>query len=84
MSFNEESNILGRKEDKLDSISNNFRYHRPGESTESKHESVRNFLGAVAQEINRVIPHGRESALVQTKLEEAMFWANAAIARNQS
>jgi hypothetical protein len=64
-------------------IENNFRYHKPGEAVERKHEQIRSMLGAIAEEMNRLLPGGREAQLVQTKLEEAMFWANAAVARNQ-
>lgn len=71
----------GQKED---SISNNFRHHRPGEGIERKHDMVRGILGSVARDMDQMLPHGREAALVQTKLEEAMFWAGAAISRNQT
>ncbi|MER7726403.1 hypothetical protein [Streptomyces sp. NPDC096323] len=35
----------------------------------------------LADQINEQVPAGREQALALTKVEEAMFWANAAIAR---
>lgn len=38
-------------------------------------------LGRVAQKMVKTLPPGREQSLVLTKLEEAMFFANAAIAR---
>ena len=66
-----------------DSISNNFAYHKPGEAIEAKHEMVRALLCGVAREMDSILPRGREASLVQTKLEEAMFWGNAAIARDQ-
>lgn len=44
---------------------------------------VRAYLGQMAQEFDMILPIGREKSLVMTKLEEAMFWANAAIARNE-
>lgn len=37
-----------------------------------------------ACELNKLVPSGREKALVMTKLEEAMFFANAGVARNSS
>ena len=45
------------------------------------HQTVRNKLHRVALELNDLIPDGREKSLMITKLEEAMFWANAGIAR---
>ncbi|WP_099021299.1 Acb2/Tad1 domain-containing protein [Mycolicibacterium palauense] len=46
------------------------------------HESVRSELYITALELDRIVPPGREKSLAITKLEEAMFWANAAIARH--
>ena len=36
----------------------------------------------LAQFIDEEVPDGREKSLALTHLEEAVFWANAAIARN--
>lgn len=43
---------------------------------------VRSVLLDTAYELLQVIPPGRELALVLTKLEEAMFWGQAGIARD--
>jgi hypothetical protein len=37
----------------------------------------------VAVVMSNVLPQGREATLVITKLEEALFWADAAIARTE-
>jgi hypothetical protein len=58
-----------------------FQYHAPGEVKAGKHEQVRARLGDLADDLNVALPEGREKSLVMTHLEEAMFWANAAIAR---
>ena len=46
-------------------------------------EMVRQMLRGVTQTILDKIPDSRETSLFVTKMEEAMFWANAAVARNQ-
>lgn len=60
-----------------------FAYHPPATSeVATDHENVREACWRVANYLNELVPDGREKATMMTKLEEAMFWANAAIARN--
>lgn len=54
------------------------------EKRQKDHGFVRMSLEDVAHKLNETLPEGREKSLVMTKLEEAMFWANAAIARQTS
>lgn len=62
-----------------------FAYHPPrDEQTKRTHERVREAMHEAAAEINLLVPEGREKALAVTKLEEAMMWANAGIARAPS
>jgi len=58
-----------------------FDHHAPDPDRGYTHQTVRNKLHRVALELNDLIPDGREKSLMITKLEEAMFWANAGIAR---
>jgi hypothetical protein len=58
-----------------------FDYHAPDEEAARLHDTVRMRLKRVAMSMDILLPEGREKALAITKLEEAMFWANAAIAR---
>lgn len=66
----------------LQDLDNRFNYHPPTPERAEKHETVRKLLRQVAGYLNENLPEGREKSLVVTHLEEAMFWANAAIARD--
>lgn len=68
----------------MDDLEHRFDYHPPStDVVKGTHEHVRALLYAVAAEFDATFPDGREKSLAITKLEEAMFWANAAIARTQ-
>jgi hypothetical protein len=65
-----------------ENINHRFMHHPPkDQDTINLHEQVREKLRATAGYIDTVVPEGREKALALTKLEEALMWANAAIAR---
>lgn len=66
----------------IDDLENRFNYHPPkDDQTRMNHETVRECLLETAEIIVSITPEGREQSLAITKLEEAMMWANAAIAR---
>lgn len=67
-----------------DDIAHRFAFHA-ATTVEKKmeHASVRVHCADLAHFIDENVPDGREKALAITKLEEVMFWANAAIARNK-
>lgn len=63
-------------------ISHRFAFH-PATTAEKRndHASVRSACERAAHQVNALCPDGREKSLAITALEEAMMWANAAIAR---
>lgn len=61
-------------------IDQRFSFHPATDETRAQHERARFILRGAAIQINKVIPAGREAAVVMTKLEEALMWANKAIA----
>lgn len=67
---------------KTQDLNNRFDYHKPDDAKAVLHQDIRDGSKALAQDIDAFVPDGREKALALTKLEEAMFWANAGIARN--
>ena len=63
-------------------IENNFKYHAPKEGQPEKYEVIRATAKSLAYVIENECPNSREKSLAMTKLEEAVMWANAGIARN--
>lgn len=61
---------------------NDFMFHPADEVTGRVHDSIRTECHRTAAFLIDLCPVGRELSLALTKLEEAMFWANAAIARS--
>ncbi|MGV9818407.1 Acb2/Tad1 domain-containing protein [Nocardia xishanensis] len=63
-------------------IDHRFDFHpATTEEKRAEHGSVRAACRDLAHKFDRDLPPGREKALAITQLEQAMFWANAAIAR---
>lgn len=64
-------------------IENNFRYHRPESGQAEKYMLLRSKAKEVAETILKLCPDSREKSLAFARLEEAIMWANASIARNE-
>ena len=61
-----------------------FSYHEPrNDDVRMRFERIREEFFRLASIIDSLTPDSREQSLAFTALEEAMFWANAVIARNQ-
>ena len=66
----------------FDELANRFDYHPPADQeTVDRHHQVREAYAANV--LATALPDGREKSLAMTKLEEAMMWGNAGIARSQ-
>lgn len=65
-----------------DELWKRFQHHPPKDAhTVKRHEMVRSSIANCVSHLLGVVPDSREQSIMLTKLEEAMFWANAGIAR---
>lgn len=65
-------------------IEHRFAFHAANdEEKRDAHTSVRQACAELAHYINERLPDGREKSTAITKVEEAMFWANAGLARDK-
>ena len=69
---------------KREQIENSFTYHAPQGDQTDRYVDIRELAKRLALYMVDYCPESRELSLALTKLEEAVFWANAAIARNES
>lgn len=64
-------------------LDNIFTYHAPTPSQTKCYVVLRAEAKLLAERIMELCPQSRERSLAMTKVEEAVMWANAAIARNK-
>lgn len=64
-------------------LEKNFTYHAPKEGQPEKYTKIRSTAWTLAATIVQLCPDSREREIATTKIEEAVMWANAAIARNE-
>lgn len=60
-----------------------FTYHAPKSDQPVRYQALRNGGLELARKITAMSPPGRDQSLALTKLDEAIMWANAAIARGE-
>ena len=60
-----------------------FTYHPPKDDQPDRYQLIRQHAHGLATLIDNHSPDSREKSLAITHLEEAVFWSNAAIARNE-
>lgn len=66
-----------------DELTKRFTYHPPKNNQPERYVGLRGAAKGLAELIVELTPKSREQSLALTKLEEAIFWANASIARNE-
>mgnify|MGYP003291818699 CR=1 FL=1 len=64
-------------------IENAYTYHSPHGEQIELYQTIRYKAKMLAAYLNEKLPDSREKSLAMTKLEEAVMWANASIARNE-
>lgn len=64
-------------------IAASFVYHPPKDDQAVRYVAIRDHAKIIADLIVRTTPPSREQSLALTNLEQAVMWANAAIARNE-
>jgi len=63
-------------------IENRFTYHPPSDERAVKHIMIREHGKALAHYLDENVPAGREKELAIQRIEEAVMWANAGLARS--
>lgn len=64
-------------------LERNFTYHPPKEGQPERYGAIRAKAKELAELLDAECPDSREKSLAMTQLEQSVFWANAAIARNE-
>lgn len=64
-------------------LENRFSYHTPTDEKSDQYEHLNWKACVLAAYIDKYCPDSREKSLALTKIEEAVMWATAAIARNE-
>jgi hypothetical protein len=64
-------------------LDNRFTYHAPKAGQPERYESIRSQGKILASLVESECPQSPEASLALTKIEEAVMWANAAIARHE-
>lgn len=66
----------------IEATDDRFKHHTPTPEKITWHETIRSDIASITRYWEIQIPDCRERSIALTKLEEAMFWANAAVARS--
>lgn len=67
----------------VDDLTNRFTYHPPKEGQAQTYDAIREKGQELAELLAKLAPESRELSLAITNVEQAVMWANAAIARHE-
>ncbi len=70
-------------EKEIAEINKRFTYHAPKEDQPVRYTEIRDAIKLIALGLCQQCPDSTERSTALIHLEEAVFWANAAIARNE-
>ena len=74
--------IMNGSNNTIDPNTGGVNYHEPFEETAKRYQEIRTLAKMFSDLVDNLVPKSREASLAQTKIEEAVMWANAGIARN--
>lgn len=63
-------------------LEDRFKSHHMTDKNKVKSNRLRNQTTILAESIDIYCPESREKSIALTKLEECLFWCNAALSRN--
>ena len=63
-------------------LDNRFTYHPPKDGQAEIYKGIRDAGRELAELVDQAAPESREKSLAVTHIEQAVMWANAAIARH--
>jgi len=81
--FDKDAQTFVARIDLLARLENDFTYHSPKGNQAERYGDHRNLVKLLSRQLVMNCPPSRELSLALTHLEEAVFWSNAAIARNE-
>lgn len=67
-----------------DQIDKTFKYHKPAGDQNDRYIAIREKAKQLAELMKGACPDSREKSLAFTNLQQAVMWANASIAINES
>jgi hypothetical protein len=70
-------------QDIKDRINHNHTFHPAKSNQGARYDAIRSAAKEFSHLIADTVPSSRELSTALTKIEEAVFWANAGIARNE-